>query len=245
MGEGVSPSLSRNGSPIASYLLVFVLFSGEHGFSGGFNLLDSVLTSVHVSKDRNAEVSINEASNAVSEGFSSDLHVFELPISDPVRSVVGVRPKSSILDFPSIRSEFGAISSVFWLGSGGARAVMLPGLVGDLRVYAATSDTITGTAGNTDSDAVGNDISEAADLDPIISGGAVPTPTKGYMGLLCSDLGRSFLTEFSRSGELVFRPYRVVSVYAACGFGLTEPKLLIQIADADADCFAMALLDCS
>ena len=69
MGEGVSPSLSRNGSPIASYLLVFVLFSGEHGFSGGFNLLDSVLTSVHVSKDRNPEVSINEASNAVSEGF--------------------------------------------------------------------------------------------------------------------------------------------------------------------------------
>ena len=114
---------------------------------------------------------------------------------------------------------------------------MLPGLAGDLRVYAATSDTITGTAGNTDYDAVGNDISEAADLNPIISDGAVPTPTKGYMGLLCSDLGRSFLTEFSGSGELVLRPYRVVSVYAACGFGLTEPKLLIQIADADADCF--------
>ena len=42
MGEGVSPSLSRNGSPIASYHLVFVLFSGEHGFSGGFNLLYSL-----------------------------------------------------------------------------------------------------------------------------------------------------------------------------------------------------------
>ena len=39
MGEGVSPSLSRNGSPIANYLLVSVLFSGEHGFYGGLNLL--------------------------------------------------------------------------------------------------------------------------------------------------------------------------------------------------------------
>ena len=46
MGEGVSPSLSRNGSPIANYLLVFVLFSGEHGYSGGFNPLIFVLHEV-------------------------------------------------------------------------------------------------------------------------------------------------------------------------------------------------------
>ena len=50
---------------------------------------------VHVSKDGNDEVSINEAPNAGTWGFSSDLHVFELSISDPDRSVVGVRPKSS------------------------------------------------------------------------------------------------------------------------------------------------------
>ena len=156
--------------------------------------------------------------------------------------MVRVRPKSSIPDFPPIRSEFDAVSSVLGLGSGGARVFMLPGLAGDLRVYAATSDAITGAEGNTDSEAIGNDISEAADLDAIILGGAVPTPTKGYMGLLCSDPGGSFLTEFSGSGELVFRPCRADLVYAASGFGSTEPKSPIQSADADTDCFAGGLV---
>ena len=49
-----------------------------------------------VSKDRNAEVSINEASNAVSGDLSSDLHVFVMPISDLGQSDDGVRPMSSI-----------------------------------------------------------------------------------------------------------------------------------------------------
>ena len=38
MGEGVSPSLPRNGSLVANHLVVSVPFSREHGFSGVFSL---------------------------------------------------------------------------------------------------------------------------------------------------------------------------------------------------------------
>ena len=38
MGEGVSLSLPRNGFPVVNPLVVFVPFSREHGFSGGFSL---------------------------------------------------------------------------------------------------------------------------------------------------------------------------------------------------------------
>ena len=39
MGKGVSPSLSRDGFPVANHLVVSDSGSCEHGFQGGFNLL--------------------------------------------------------------------------------------------------------------------------------------------------------------------------------------------------------------
>ena len=170
MGEGVSLSLLRNGFPVGHLLGVSVPFSRAQGLYGG--------------------VPINDASNAVSGGFSSDLQVFVLPISDPILSDDDVRPKTSVPDFPPTRSESGAVRSIFGLRSDGTRVVMLPGLGRESRVYAATADAITGAAGNTNfgvvvcvsNTTVGETIlTEAANPDAVIPGdlNAVGRPKMG------------------------------------------------------------------
>ena len=68
----------------------------------------------------------------------ADLHGFGLPISDPARFGVGVCLKSSVSDLSPYRSDSGEVSSV--------RAVLLLGLAGDSRAYAATSVAVAGAA---------------------------------------------------------------------------------------------------
>ena len=91
MGEGVSPSLSRNGSPIA----VSVLFSGEHGFFGGLNL-QSGRQGVASSNARDFEITAVANDDPMVDTVSSDLQGTAPLVFVPGRSEHGSRPKESI-----------------------------------------------------------------------------------------------------------------------------------------------------
>ena len=122
MGEGVSPSLSRDGFPVVNHLVVFDSGSCEHGFSCYFSVSFSVFpTWKQVSSDgsflnqknqadkgsllwagcRILASSVDRASKVgidVSTFVGADLLVFVVPSSHPVRSDDGEHPKSSVSD---------------------------------------------------------------------------------------------------------------------------------------------------